>query len=396
MNDIPFVRVEGRGLVDARGDAFFIRGTNLGHWLNPEGYMFGFGGSCNSAHFIDEMFKQLVGPARTRAFWRAFKDGYVTEDDIAFIAATGANTVRLPFHYKLFTDEDYLDLTGPGDGFRRLDDAVGWCRRHGLRVILDMHDCPGGNTGDNIDDSHGYPWLFEEEEYQRQFAALWKEIAAHYADEPAVLAYDLVNEPISSRLANADALNERLESVQFLALDAIRSVDRNHIVILAGAQWNGNFAPFTDFGRDPNMMYECHHYSFGNPGYDGGRVAEFAAFRDKCGKPMYMGETGHNTDDWCRAIREDMERSGIGWTFWPYKMPVRSAWCVFPYPEGWDEIVAFAKSDRSTYAAIQQNVPDRARARAALERYAENCRFANCRAEAGYLKALGLAVPQPL
>ena len=28
-----------------------------------------------------------------------------------------------------------------------------------------------------------------------------------------------------------------------------------------------------------------------------------------------------------------------------------------------------------------------------LERYAENCRFANCRAEAGYLKALGLAVP---
>ena len=111
---------------------------------------------------------------------------------------------------------------------------------------------------------------------------------------------------------------------------------------------------------------------------------------------MYMGETGHNTDDWCRAIREDMERSGIGWTFWPYKMPVRSAWCVFPYPEGWDEIVAFAKSDRSTYAAIQQNVPDRARARAALERYAENCRFANCRAEAGYLQALGLAVPQPL
>ena len=99
MNDIPFVRVEGRGLVDARGDAFFIRGTNLGHWLNPEGYMFGFGGSCNSAHFIDEMFKQLVGPARTRAFWRAFKDSYVTEDDIAFIAATGANTVRLPFHY---------------------------------------------------------------------------------------------------------------------------------------------------------------------------------------------------------------------------------------------------------------------------------------------------------
>ena len=395
MNDIPFVRVEGRGLVDARGDAFFIRGTNLGHWLNPEGYMFGFGGSCNSAHFIDEMFKQLVGPARTRAFWRAFKDGYVTEDDIAFIAATGANTVRLPFHYKLFTDEDYLDLTGPGDGFRRLDDAVGWCRRHGLRVILDMHDCPGGNTGDNIDDSHGYPWLFEEEEYQRQFAALWKEIAAHYADEPAVLAYDLVNEPISSRLANADALNERLESVQFLALDAIRSVDRNHIVILAGAQWNGNFAPFTDFGRDPNMMYECHHYDLGNHEYKDGRVQEFARFRDKSGKPMYMGETGHNPSlDWYRQIRESMERNNIGWTFWPYKLPGSACWNGFAYPEGWKETISkFAEGDRSSYAAIQKNRPDRAKALELMRKYVENCRFENCRAEEGYIKAVGLKVP---
>ncbi len=393
MANVDFIRVLGHDLVDAQGRKFFIRGTNLGHWLNPEGYMFGLG-SCNSPHFIDEMFKQLVGPVRTRAFWRAFKDNYITEADIAFIAATGANTVRVPFHYKLFTDEDYLDLTGSGDGFRRLDDAVGWCRRHGLRVILDMHDCPGGNTGDNIDDSHGYPWLFEEEEYQLQYAALWKTIAAHYADEPAVLAYDLLNEPVSSRLVNADALNEHLERVQFQAIDAIRSVDRNHIVILAGAQWNGNFSVFSDFDKDPNMMYECHHYAFNDPVYTGDRVAEFAAFRDKCGKPMYMGETGHNTDDWCRAIREDMESHNIGWTFWPYKKPDKSAWNVFPYPEGWGEIAAFAENDRHSYAAIQKNVPDRARVRALMDQYIENCKAANCRAVAGYLEALGLTVPQ--
>ena len=387
-----FIRVSGEDLVDGRGRNFRIRGTNLGHWLNPEGYMFGFH-DCNSPHFIDEMFKQLVGPAKTRAFWRAFKDNYITADDIAFIAATGANTVRIPFHYKLFTDEDYLDLTGHGDGFRRLDDAVGWCRDNGLRAILDMHCCPGGNTGDNIDDSHGHPWLFEDEDYQRQYCDLWCTIAEHYADEPAVLGYDLLNEPISSRLADFQRLNLSLERVQFMAIDAIRSVDSRHVVILAGAQWNGDFSVFTDFRKDPNMMYECHHYDFNNPEYAGGRVAQFAAFRDKCGLPMYMGETGHNTNGWCRAIREDMDNRSIGWTFWPYKMPVKSAWNVFPYPDGWDAIAAFADGDRHNYASIQKNVPDRTRCFAAMMEYAENCRFANCRAETGYLEALGLKTP---
>jgi len=386
-----FVRVQGHDLVDAKGEKFFIRGTNLGHWLNPEGYMFGFR-KCNSVHFIDEMFKQLVGPEETRKFWRAFKDNYITEADIAFVAKTGSNTVRVPFHYKMFTDEDYLDLTGHGDGFKRLDDVVGWCRKHGLKVILDMHDCPGGNTGDNIDDSHGHAWLFEEECYQRQYCDIWRMIAAHYADEPVVLGYDLMNEPISNRLKNMEELNRRLESVQFMALDAIRSVDKNHVVILAGGQWNGNFSMFTDFKKDPNMMYECHHYAFGDPNYNDARVREFAAFRDKAGLPMYMGETGHNPSfDWYRQLRESMERNNIGWTFWPVKKPGDSCWFGFRYPKGWREtIVAFAEADRSSYAAIQASRPDRALALKLMREYAENCKAENCTPDNEYLKALGL------
>lgn len=33
------------------------------------------------------------------------------------IASTGANTIRLPFHYKLFTDEDYMGLSVNQDGY---------------------------------------------------------------------------------------------------------------------------------------------------------------------------------------------------------------------------------------------------------------------------------------
>lgn len=386
-----FVKVKGHGLVDEKGEAYFIRGTNLGNWLNPEGYMFGFK-KCGSAHMIDEMFKELVGPEQTRRFWRAFKDNYIAEADLAFVAATGSNTVRLPLHYKLFTDEDYLDLTGPGDGFRRIDDVIGWCRKYGLRVIIDLHCCPGGNTGDNIDDSYGHAWLFEEECYQRQYREIWRSIAARYRDETAVLGYDVTNEPISSRLANMAELNKELERVQFLALDAIREVDGNHIVILAGGQWNGNFDVFTDFKKDPNMMYECHHYDFGNPVYDDGRVQAFVAFRDKSGLPMYMGETGHNpSNDWYRQIRESMERNGIGWTVWTLKKPGSSSWFNFPYPEGWEEtIVAFAESDRSSYAAIQKNRPDMATARRLMNEFVENCKAEHCTPDNGYLEAFGL------
>lgn len=157
-----FITISGHDLTTPDGEKFFIRGTNLGNWLNPEGYMFRFG-RTSSARLIDQAFREMVGPDFTDEFWKLFKDNYVTREDIRYIKSTGMNSIRVPFHYKLFTDEDYLGLTVNQDGFQRLDSVVEWCRESGLYVILDMHDAPGGRTGDNIDDSYGYPWLFVSE-----------------------------------------------------------------------------------------------------------------------------------------------------------------------------------------------------------------------------------------
>lgn len=46
-----------------------------------------------------------------------------------------------------------------GRGFELLDRVVAWCKEAGLGVILDLHCAPGGQTGDNIDDSWAYPWI---------------------------------------------------------------------------------------------------------------------------------------------------------------------------------------------------------------------------------------------
>ncbi len=55
-----FVRVQGQDLIKPDGTKLYIVGTNLGNWLNPEGYMFGFR-KTNSPRFINEMFCEMVG-----------------------------------------------------------------------------------------------------------------------------------------------------------------------------------------------------------------------------------------------------------------------------------------------------------------------------------------------
>ncbi|WP_203532610.1 cellulase family glycosylhydrolase [Draconibacterium halophilum] len=136
-----FITIDGPDLIAPNGEKFFIQGINLGNWLNPEGYMFKFQ-KTSSARLIDEMFREMVGPDFTNEFWKQFKDNYITREDIRYIKSTGVNSIRLPFHYKLFTDEDYMGLYSNQDGFARIDSLVEWCRESELYIILDMHDAP--------------------------------------------------------------------------------------------------------------------------------------------------------------------------------------------------------------------------------------------------------------
>src|SRR5215204_3217692 len=170
-----FVTVRGREFVAPDGRVLFLKGINLGNWLLPEGYMFKFK-SANSPQRIGVVLNQLVGEAEARRFWKAYLDNYVTAEDIRFIKRAGFNSVRVPFNYRLFVAEGEQQRL-EGVGYEMLDRVVGWCRREGLYVILDMHGAPGGQTGDNIDDSWGYPFLFESTESQELTVNIWRKIA---------------------------------------------------------------------------------------------------------------------------------------------------------------------------------------------------------------------------
>jgi endoglucanase len=375
--------IAGQDIIAPNGEKFQIKGTNLGNWLNPEGYMFLFD-NVTSYRQIDQAFKELVGPDRANVFWKQFQEQYITQQDIRYIKKVGMNTVRIPFHYKLFTTEDYMGHNNANKGFELLDKLVGWCKTEGLSVILDMHDAPGGQTGDNIDDSYGYSWLFENEHDQAQYSAIWERIAKHYANETAILGYDLLNEPIAHSFNH----NKKLESVYKMAVTAIRKFDKNHIVLLGGAQWNSNFAVFTDWHFDKKMMYTCHIYGCDTVQSS---IQNFVNFRNKVNLPMYMGETGENKDEWISAFHKLLEKNNIGWTYWPYKKIANTAGMVkIIAPQKWGLIVDYAKKDRSDFEKIRVARPVQSEVLEAMDELIINIKFENCSINHSYIKALGM------
>ena len=376
-----YVTTRGKAIVSADGKQLLLKGVNLGNWLLPEGYMFKFK-TTNSPRLIQTAINELIDEDEARQFWKTYHDNYITQADIRFIKQSGFNSVRVPFSYRLFVSDERLE----GPGYELLDRVVGWCRRQGLYVILDTHAAPGGQTGDNIDDSYGYPFLFESSKSQELTVNLWRKIAARYRDQPAVIGYDLLNEPIAHYFDTA-LLNPRLEPLYRKIVAGIREVDRNHIIFLGGAQWDTNFKVFGP-PFDRKLAYTFHKYWMT---VNQDAIQEYLSFRDKYNVPIWMSESGENTDEWIDSFRRLLEAHDIGWCFWPYKkLDATSCIASINPPEDWAAIVGFMEGPRTTFEEVRKHRPPKERVQKALNDYLERIKFGNCRINQGYLKAFGL------
>lgn len=379
-----FFSVQGKEIIDSDGRPVLLKGINLGNWLVPEGYMFHFN-KINSPQFIYFFFNTVLGPYEVNNFWEEFRKYYITKEDIHFIKSLGLNHIRIPFNYRLFvTDYPYYELKGVG--YELLDSVISWCKEENLYVILDMHCAPGGQTGDNIDDSFGYPFLFDSQKAQELTAAIWKKIAENYKDEKIIIGYDLLNEPIAHYF-DVERLKPLLEPLYKKITSAIRDVDTNHIIFLGGAIWDSNFSIFSK-PFDNKLVYTFHKY-WTPPTQD--VIQSYIEFRDKYNVPIWLGESGENTNEWIKEFREVLERNNIGWCFWPYKKLDSERGIVsIKRPDNYDDLINFADSFELSYEYIRENRLDFNSVKKILNEYLENIKLNNCIINEDYIKALGI------
>lgn len=379
-----FFSVQGKEIIDLNENPILLKGINLGNWLVPEGYMFQFS-KISSPQFIYFFFNTLIGPEEANKFWENFRKNYITKEDIHLIKSLGFNCVRIPFNYRLFiTGYPFYELKGVG--YELLDSAINWCKQENLFVILDMHCAPDGQTGDNIDDSYGYPYLFDSPLAQNHTAKIWKRLAEIYKDEEIIIGYDLLNEPIAHYF-DVERLKPLLEPLYKKITNEIREVDSNHIIFLGGAIWDSDFSIFNQ-PFDDKLVYTFHKY-WTEPTQE--VIQSYIDFRDKYNVPIWLGESGENTNEWIKDFRIVLEKNNIGWCFWPYKKLDSERGVVsINQPEDYDIIKKYAESFELSYEYIRENRPDRNKTKRILNDYLENCKIHNCILNEDYVKALGL------
>ena len=308
---------DGPNIVNESGETVLLRGMGLGGWMLQEGYMLQTAGFANAQFEIRNKIELLIGEAATDEFYTAWLQNHVTKTDIDSMKAWGFNSVRLPMHYNLFTlpiedepvpgENTWLDL-----GFELTDSLISWCKQNEMYVVLDLHGAPGGQGYDAAisDYDPTKPSLWESSENKNKMASLWKRLAEHYVDEDWVAGYDLLNEP-NWDLPGGTALR----NLYMQCTDSIRSVDPDHVIFIEGNWWANDFSGLTP-PWDDNLVYSPHKYWSIN---DEGSMQFAVGIRDAYDVPLYLGESGENSNVWFRDAIHLLEGLGIGWAWWPLK-----------------------------------------------------------------------------
>lgn len=364
-----FLHTSGKNIVDGEGSEVLIRSMGLGGWMLQEGYMLETSAFANTQHDIRATIEELIGTENTDTFYLAWLENHVRREDIDSLASWGFNSIRLPLHYNLFSPQhlpvgQYIET-----GFELVDSLLSWCEANQMYLILDLHGAPGGQGDDAAisDYDPDQPSLWESEENKARTADLWKTFAARYADEEWIGGYDLINEPKwESLLANNNA---DLWELFIRITDSIRTVDENHMIIIEGNMWANNYTGFPG-PWDDNLVISFHKYWNTN---NTAAIQWVLNMRNQYNAPVWLGETGENSNTWFVELIELMEQNSIGYSFWPEKKITSVAGPVTVIKtEAYQELLDY-------WANTSLPRPDTAFAKSTLMEMAENLKLENCR-----------------
>ncbi|MGE5430929.1 MAG: cellulase family glycosylhydrolase [Syntrophomonadaceae bacterium] len=335
-----FLKTSGKKIINSNGQEVYLQGIGLGGWLVPEGYMLQTSGFANSPAEIKNKIESIIGPANTDLFFQQYYKNYVSRKDIDKIAEWGFNSVRLPLHYKLLMSADQPGVYNE-DGFKMIDSALAWCEQNHIYLILDLHCAPGAQNKDNISDSDGQARLWSEaSKYQPLTISLWKKLAGRYAGKEWIGGYDLLNETVYDFPTG----NQELRNFFIKVTDSIRQVDKNHIIFIEGNRYATDFSGLTP-PWDNNMAYSFHKYWNETTT---GTIQYLLDIRNSYNVPLWLGETGENSNQWFTETVRLMKQNNIGWAWWPHKkLGTISAPLSSPVDPGYQKLLNYWKSGTS-------------------------------------------------
>jgi len=247
------LKVSGDQIVNQKGDTVCLRGFGLGGMLHMENFINGY--PANEETMREGMLK-VLGEKKYNLYFDTFLKSYFTEPDAQYVHSLGLNLIRIPINYRHFEDD-----MNPGvikeEAFAYLDNVINLCAKYKIYTIIDLHALPGCQNqhwhSDNPTHVASF-WLHKE--FQDRALHLWEVIAERYKNQPWVAGYDLINEP-------AEPTGEKLVPYYKRLQDAIRKIDKNHILFVEGDKYAVDFSKFTEVWE--NVVYTNHDYA--TPGF---------------------------------------------------------------------------------------------------------------------------------
>ncbi len=290
----------------------------------------------------------------------------VTEKHFRDMRAKGFNTARLLV---------FWDDLEPRPGqyshryLRTIEQVLDWAAAHDVKVVLDAHQDVFGPAFDHrgipawATRTDGLPFtprpddwfseyfepavqrafthLYEDEDLRQAQARMWRVLADRFEDHPAVLGYDLINEPMGELREGEDLATaaRRIERDQITPMynriaDAIRSVDQDSWLFVEPTPIVGEGVP-TGLGRidDPKVVYAPHFYNGtmeAGGDYDPSArwienyEAAITLYPKEHKVPVVVGEWGPlnnsapNMNRFYREAMASLGRYGSGWTGWEW------------------------------------------------------------------------------
>ncbi|KAJ5384730.1 Glycoside hydrolase superfamily [Penicillium concentricum] len=243
-----------------------VRGVNLGGWLVLEPWITPsiFDAVGDSA--VDEWsLCATLGANQCRSVLSDHWSTFITADDLNQIARAGMNHVRIPVGYwavKHLDGDPYVN-----GQLKYLDQAIGWARSAGLKVMLDLHGAPGSQNGfDNSGKRGAIKWQ-QGDTVESTKDALEALAARYKGDGDVVTAIEALNEPSIPGGVSQDGLRQ----YYYDSWGRIRKSSQNTTLVIHDGfvpteSWNGFMSQSTGVWY---VMMDTHHYEV----FDSGLLA---------------------------------------------------------------------------------------------------------------------------